>query len=103
MVCERWSSVDMRVQSCLAGVLVLLPLAGVGCTDHAQRMDRQMRDLRTEVSELRRSRAEHRSRLEELQSRVFIMEDRLDTARLAAQRQGRVPELPVVTMKPSET
>lgn len=62
-----------------------------------------MRDLRTEVSELRRSRAEHRSRLEELQSRVFIMEDRLDTARLAAQRQGRVPELPVVTMKPSET
>ena len=93
----------MRANSWLVWVLASLCMGAVGCTDHAQRLDRQMRDLRTEISELRRSRADHRSRLEELQSRVFIMEDRLETARLAAQRQGRVPELPVVTIRPQQS
>lgn len=62
-----------------------------------------MQDLRKEISELRRSRADHRSRLEELQSRVFIMEDRLETAKLADQRRGRVPELPVITVQPGRS
>ena len=84
----------------LAIVVGVTFVGPVACTDHSARVERQMQDLRTEISELRRSRAEHRSRLEEIQSRVFIVEDRMDTARLAEQRQGRMPELPVVALRP---
>ncbi len=89
-----------RPRTALLVISALLAVGATGCTEQAERLERQMRDLRTEMSELRRSRADHRARLEELQSRVFIMEDRMETARLAAQRQGRVPELSVVTIQP---
>ena len=84
----------------VALVLSLCAAGPMACTDQGDRVARQLADLRTEMAELRRGRSTHRVRLEELQSRVFILEDRMETARLALSRQGRKPDLPVVTVQP---
>jgi len=61
--------------------------------DHKALSDR-VRAMRTDQAQAGR-------RLEELENRLMLLEDRLDTKRVADEAQGRTPTLPVVRLAPS--
>jgi tol-pal system protein YbgF len=83
----------------LAAVL-LLASTGTSCLPRDDQMERDIREIRKQVADLRRARSDENAHTQEIQARIFLLEDRLDTARLAMQRANRVPELPIVSMAP---
>jgi tol-pal system protein YbgF len=58
--------------------------------------------MKKQLDELAQSRAESKQRIEELNNRVFLLEDRVDTSRVAAERVGSPPRLPVIRIRPNE-
>ncbi len=69
----------------------------VGCGG-AMRQD--VGDLRHRLDETQRREVEARRRVDDLENRLFLLEDRVDTARVAQERV-RAPELPVVRVSPA--
>ncbi len=79
------------------GRLALLLLAGCSGT-----LERDTLRLQREVEELRRRTDGDRHAVHELENRVFIVEDKLDTANVARDKTEAMPRLPVVTKRAAE-
>jgi tol-pal system protein YbgF len=80
--------------TCLALVLALSGCAGTA--DHATLGELQKR---LDESERRTATAEHK--IDELENRVFLLTDQVESQKVAALHRDR-PRLPVVTLKPDE-
>lgn len=97
-----------RTRGARAGLAALLALAllTAGCADRqAEQLRRDVQGLQVEVRELKRSRAEHRARLEEMAARLRVIQDRRESAlSLGARRdRGRREALPVIRLGPEST
>lgn len=93
----------------LAGLLAAMGLAVPACdNDRQARLERDVRALQDEMQELKRSRADHRARLEELSARMMLLQDRVESeevasARVLRRQQSGLPEdLPVIRIGPSD-
>lgn len=80
--------------------LAIAPLlvALAGCA--AERPGRQVAALERRVSELAQAQAAHRKQLDDLGNRLFLLEDKVDTGRVAQQRRSSRIRLPVVRLQP---
>ncbi len=90
------------------GMLLLLPaVVAVGCTDEVEILRRQVEHIRADLAQMRASSANSVVMLEDLQNKVLLLEDQMDSTRLAL---GRAPArsgavgttgLPVVRLAPA--
>jgi tol-pal system protein YbgF len=85
------------MQRASLGALLLVALVGCGAS-RGSNLDR----LKKQLDELAQSEAESKKRIEELNNRIFLLEDRVDTSRVAAERSGKPPRLPVIRLRPNE-
>jgi tol-pal system protein YbgF len=83
----------MRILA-LGGLLLASCLGTTAAEKDSARLERQMEDLRRRADTDRRA-------VRELENRIFILEDKLDTAQVALGRGDAVPRLPVVTKGPA--
>jgi tol-pal system protein YbgF len=81
----------------MARASLLLLLAGCFADDSARK---EVGRLQRQMEELRRRTDGDRHAVHELENRVFVLEDKVDTVHVAQGRQGEVPRLPVVTKAP---
>jgi tol-pal system protein YbgF len=81
-------------------LLLGLQLVGLaGCAGASS--DASLQDLRARLTEAQHKEADGRRRIDELENRVFLMNDQLESQRVAS-AASRTPRLPVVTLRPSE-
>jgi len=76
---------------------VLLGASGCGSSHQAASLDQ----LKQRIEEMAQAQAEGKKRIEELSNRIFLLEDRVDTSRVAMESSGSPPRLPVVRLRPS--
>ena len=74
-------------------------LAGAGCAH--SRTETDLSELREHLTETQRKEAEGRRKIEELENRLFLITDQLESQRVTSV-PARAPRLPVVTLRPSE-
>jgi len=92
---DRQTAVGIAIVSVL--VLVALP----GCNDREELMLRQMEELKREMAQLKATSANTAVVLDDLQNKMLLLEDQVDSARTLAQRAGGPPmPLPVVKVSP---
>lgn len=81
----------------LAGLTLVALLALSGC---ASRSGGSLDKLKQRIEELAQAQAESQKRVEELNNRIFLLEDKVDTSRVAMESSGARPQLPVIRLKP---
>ncbi len=79
---------------------VVLALVFVGCADPALRGE--VADLHHRLDETARRETVAQTKIQELEDRVFLLTDQVESQKVAAAR-GPAPRLPVVTLKPAES
>ena len=81
-----------------------LLVAVAGCSGSASRMEGDLRDLRQKVDELARANAGARSKVEDMEGKLLLLQDEIETQKMRAMRAGQtaapVPALPVVKVAP---
>lgn len=80
---------------------LLLSLAAVslGCASSSKK---QVTELRQRLDDLSQNETATQRRLEEMNNRLFLLEDKVDTTRIAAQRSRGQLRLPVIRIKPAD-
>lgn len=85
---------------------LFVPL-GTGCAGNLSSLEREVRELRAKVDEVARTGTAARSRLDEVENRVLLLQDEIETQRIAGMRDGSrpvastlPPSLPVVRVVP---
>lgn len=84
-------------RSSLYGLLLMVQ---AGCAH--QPADNTLAELRERLTETQRKEAEGRRKVEELENRLFLLTDQLESQRVTA-APTRAPRLPVVTLRPSDS
>jgi len=77
-----------------AGGISLCLLGCAGASAGREALTDRVQAMRSEQSQIQR-------RVEEMENRLMLIEDRLETRRVAEDSEGRVPTLPVVRVAPS--
>lgn len=77
--------------------VLLVTLGHPGC---AARSPVDVNKLTTRLEEMAQRESELQKQVDELNNRVFLLEDRVDTSRVAMERSGKAPELPVIRLAP---
>jgi tol-pal system protein YbgF len=100
----------MRRLEVLATVLTTLALPA--CSGNLAAVETELRELRTRVDEVARTGTSARIRLEDIENRVLLLQDEIETQRIAGMRDGSRPvasaasapsvpsSLPVVRLSP---
>ncbi|MSQ82748.1 MAG: tol-pal system protein YbgF [Myxococcales bacterium] len=85
----------------VVAVLALSVVAGACSGARSQQVDGEVLALRDEVDELKRSQAAARVQFDELKSRLVMIEERADSARVDRARRdsGWIPKLPTVKVE----
>ncbi len=93
----------MRTRLHLAAALLACSTAaaGGGCGTTSPKGAASLDELQRTINALRAQNAGYTRQIEELQNRIFILQDQLDSRKVAAERVA-APHLPVVTLHPSE-
>lgn len=86
----------MRLAAILVPSIVFL---GVGCAKHPSG---SLTKLRQQIEELAQDQAQNKKLIEELNNRLFLLEDKVDTSRVAIERKGAPPRLPVIRLLPGQ-
>lgn len=79
---------------------MVLPLGG-GCATSGST---EVRKVRERLEELAQQQAKRQKQLESLNTRLFLLEDKVDTSRVAIERRTKAPapRLPVVRIRPQD-
>jgi tol-pal system protein YbgF len=77
---------------------VLIALCAVGCA-HAPAAD-ELSDVKHRLDEAQRRQTAAEQKVQELEDRVFLLTDQLESQKVASARRGEPPRLPVVTLRP---
>lgn len=83
----------------VAAAALALVATLAGCAPAAG--DAQLRDLRARLDASEQSRADMARKLEELDNRVFLLTDQVESQKVALGQRGGEPRLPVVTLAPA--
>ena len=84
-----------------AWVIVLLAaIAAAGCHDHSA-LEKQLADLRKELNAIRTVQSNNGIMLEDVDNRLLLLHDQVDSNRLMLGSAGPPPALPVVHLRPS--
>lgn len=84
------------LRTCIHRLAALLA-ASAGCAGQDAALRREIAELRREVADLRQARERDRRDQRDLEDRLFLVEDKLDTMQVAAGRASdATPRLPVV-------
>ncbi len=81
----------------LAIAISLAALGGAGCV---ARSTVDSSKLTQRLEELAQRDAERQKQLDDLSNRLFLLEDKVETSRVAMERSGRPPALPVIRLQP---
>ena len=85
-------------------VLVLVSTVLFGCSGATKQLEQEMASLRSRVDGMARSTSAFRNRVENVENRVLLLQDEVETQKVAAIRGGIRPiapvELPTVTLEP---
>ena len=93
-----------RAARCTVVGLLLLPgLASFGCAHNHEALERQLQTLREEIDDLKRTDRSVTVRLEDVENRVLLVQDRLETRQTYLYRDRGEAELPTVRLSPGET
>lgn len=87
--------------TCASGVVCVIGLGGAGCSGaQIEQQQSEVRALKDEVDELKRSQAAARVQFDEFRNRLVVIEDKADTARVQRARtdEGWMPKLPTVVV-----
>jgi tol-pal system protein YbgF len=79
-------------------IVSLVASALSGCAHHATPVESVK--LRERLEELAQREADRQKQVEELNNRLFLLEDKVDTSRVAIERSAKAPRLPVVRLRP---
>lgn len=79
-------------------IVSLVASALFGCAHHATPVESVK--LRERLEELAQREADRQKQVEELNNRLFLLEDKVDTSRVAIERSTKAPRLPVVRLRP---
>lgn len=75
--------------------ICVVPLALSACTGaRVAQVEKDMRGLKEELVELRRSQTAQRVQFDDFRNRLVVLQDKLDSERLARSRRGRVVDVP---------
>ena len=94
-----WIRLNSSTRWCAWAIAALTMPTGVACSGaHTQQVDSDLQALRDELDELKRSQAAARVQFDELRSRLVMVEERADSARVDRARRdsGWIPKLPTV-------
>jgi tol-pal system protein YbgF len=78
--------------------LILLSLLGPSGCAHAPA---ETLKLTQRIEELAQREAQAQKQVDELSNRLFLLEDKVDTGRVAMESSGKPPQLPVVRLQPT--
>lgn len=79
---------------------IILTVA-VGCGTGQQLLDKKLTELNTQLTQLRKNQATMSVTMEDLETRLFLVQDELDTARNGTPKaRRRMNDLPVVRVQP---
>lgn len=79
--------------------LIWIAVAAAGC---ASTSGGEIGQLRQKIDEMAQKHASSEKRIEDLNNRIFLLEDKVDTSKVAMERLGPAPSLPVIRIKPPE-
>lgn len=80
-----------------SSLLLALGIAGCGPAGSTA----EMRDLRTRLEAAEHARADLTQRVDDLDNRLFLLTDQVESQKVALGRRGGAPSLPVITLHPS--
>lgn len=86
----------------LALFLVMLPLGTVACGHTHDELRSELDALRAEVDEMKRGDRSVAMRLDDVESRVLLLQDKVETSRTVLFRDRPAAPLPVVKLRPPE-
>src|SRR5690242_17355021 len=86
-----------RARPITAGLALL-----VGACTRPGLDDAAVRDLRAHLEASERTQADMARKLEELDNRVFLLTDQVESQKMALGRRGGETRLPVITLAPAE-
>jgi tol-pal system protein YbgF len=84
-------------------VLVAITSFALGCSSGLANLEREVQELRVRVDDVGRTGRAIQSRLDDLENRILLVQDEVDTRRLTVMRDnalGRTPQLPTVRLVP---
>ena len=79
--------------------LLLITLGAAGCHDHSA-LEKQVADLRKELEQIRTVQGNNGVMVEDLDNRLLLVQDQVDTNRLMLGSTAPPPALPVVRLRP---
>ncbi len=83
------------------GVFVFwLMFSQMGC---AVRSPADFKKVSQRIEDLAQREGQNRQQIDDLQNRLFLLEDKVDTSRVALERRGKPPQLPVIRLQPGAT
>jgi tol-pal system protein YbgF len=86
----------MRAIKIIAIIAAPLIAIATGC---AGATDADLKKIKQKLDEMAQDQAHNLRRIEELNNRIFLLEDKVDTSRVAMERDQK-PQLPVIRLKP---
>ncbi|MCO4761250.1 MAG: tol-pal system protein YbgF [Myxococcales bacterium] len=92
-----------RLPNHLMGLALALTVLGACSGQRVGQVEKDVRSLKEELVELRRGQSAQRVQFDEFRNRLVVLQDKLDSERLARTRRGRVaamPQLPHVVVPP---
>jgi tol-pal system protein YbgF len=99
---------EAGVRDCFRDRSILLALSGWGllslpaCSGSLASLDREVKDLRTSIGEISRSSSAMRTRMEDLENRLLLLQDQIETQKITGMRGGaRASADPVPSVPPS--
>jgi len=95
---ELRASTPRRIGRAIIAVL-LAALGAAGCHDHSA-LEKQIADLRKELSAIHTVQGNNGIMLEDLDNRLLLLHDQVDSNRLMLGSVGPPPALPVVRLRP---
>jgi tol-pal system protein YbgF len=83
--------------TCISALLTLALLPGCRTTASPE-----LKTLTKQIEELSQKEEQNERQVEELSTRLFLLEDKVDTERVARESSGKPPRLPVIRIRPEE-
>lgn len=74
----------------------------VGLLGCGARQNPELVKLKQRLDEMAQARAADQRRLDDLNNRLFLLEDKVDTGQVVSQSTGKSPHLPVIRIRPSD-
>lgn len=80
-------------------ITIAIPFIAIATSGCVGKTDADLKKIKQKLDEMAQDQAHNLRRIEELNNRIFLLEDKVDTSKVAMERNRR-PRLPVIRLKP---